>query len=183
MALTPPPTPDPLPGKLAEATDFRPMGTAPRITKLLMKNTLLRSNSTAWWMMLSLGSTLVSDLSCTENFSFRSSGRGRRCVSQRSRRTLCSQTPKQYFFYACVVHQLREIDTVPTVPRIHLRPRKVWAQHAQSTRAPFLDWNAYATLSTFSANDHSKWVMNTMTTYITPNSYPWAQREKPRALL
>lgn len=97
----PPPAPDPLPGKWAEATDFFPMGTAPSVTKLFMKNILLRSNSMAWWMMLSLGSCLVSDLSCAEKFAFRLTGWARRCVSQRSRRTFCSQTPNQHFFYAC----------------------------------------------------------------------------------
>lgn len=38
---------------------------------------------------------------CAERFAFRLTGWGRRCVSQRSRHTLCSQTPKQHFCYAC----------------------------------------------------------------------------------
>lgn len=57
---------------------------------------------------------------------------------------------------ASVVHRPREIDTIPMVPKIHLWPRKAWAQHGWSTHGPFPDWNAHAILSTFSGNDHSK---------------------------
>lgn len=58
--------------------------------------------------------------------------------------------------HASGVHRLREIDTIPMVPKIHLRPRKASAQHGRSTHGPFPDWNAHAILSTFSGNDHSK---------------------------
>lgn len=78
-----------------------PVGSALRITKLLMKNTLLRSNSMAWWMALSAACGLVSDLFCVASFAFRATGQQQRCISERGRRTLCSQTPDQHFVCLC----------------------------------------------------------------------------------
>lgn len=100
QGANPSPNPWPTPREMSRSNRFFfPMGTAPRITKLLMKNTLLRWNRMAWWVMLSLGSSLGSDLSSAERFAFRLAGLGRRCISHISPRCLCPQTPKQHSFF------------------------------------------------------------------------------------
>lgn len=127
------------------------------ITKLLMKNSLLRSNSMAWWMALSVACGLVSDLLCVSQFAFRAA-RKKMHSTERTSYPLFSDTKPA--FYSAVVHRPWEIDTVSAAPKMNLcSPRKPLAQRGQSTRAPLLDWNAYAILSTFSGNDHSEWVM------------------------
>lgn len=110
------------------------MGTARRIAKLLTKeNTLLRSNGVTWWMTLSLEAVWSQTSPCWEVCLHVDWMRPEMCRAKIMTDALFSDT-KQHLFYACVVHQVWEIDMVPTVPKMHLRPRKMWAQHGAISR-------------------------------------------------
>lgn len=108
--------------------------------------------------------------------------------SRRGRRTLCSHTPNQHFFYATLLFLGRERLIRPQRHlKIHLcscGKKKTTKKNCRLSVPPFLDRNLHAILSTFAGNDHSEWVMTLMTTlYYTQLVYMSPEgRNKPAYL-
>lgn len=169
-------------GEINNRRMLRPVWSVRGSRKIINKKyPLLRSKSMAWWMALSLPSARVSDLFfscvvCGHKTADVFSG------SRRGRRTLCSHTPNQhffFFFYATLLFLGRERLIRPQRRlKIHLcscggkKKKKVLAQRAPVSGSEFtcnpqhIRWKWPFRMS----NDADDYII------LRPNSDTWAQK-------